>query len=280
MIEKAVLQAMLLCAYCVLAGGMFFEHAVLGGERARAVRERTEEVRLRAASWALIAGFLTTALAFVADRGGANGAILVWARVALLLALLAMLRRRRFGAPTTILALLLLGAQSASSRSAAAGAAALAGDWFHLACAAFWLGGVVMLAATAGAALRDPDAAVVRAFGAVVERFSPFALFCVGALALGGIAQSAGFLDGIAALWTTDYGRALLVKIVLFGVLIGFGAWHRQALAPRLRQWALRRGEVSEGASLVRGFLGSLRAEAVFGAALLAAVGVMKATEL
>jgi putative copper export protein len=280
MIEKAILQTMQLCAYCVVAGGFFFEHVVLRGERLRSVREHASTARLRAISWALIAAFLTTALTFIAERGGANATIGVWVRVGLLLALLGLLRQRRIGWATTLLTLLLLGGQSAASRSAAFGVPALAGDWFHLACAAFWLGGVVILTVTAGSVARDGDAAVVRAFGAAVERFSPFALFCVGALALGGIAQSSQFLSGVDALWATEYGRALLVKVAVFGVLIGFGAWHRQALAPRLRRWALRKGDAAEGVGVVRRFQRSLRAEAAFGTLLLAAVGVMKAITL
>jgi len=111
----------------------------------------------------------------------------------------------------------------------------------------------------------------------VIDRFSPIALFCVAGLALGGIAQSAQFLGSVEALWTTDYGRALSAKLALFAVLVGFGAFHRQVLAPQVRRWALRRSEAGDG----RGFAleGSVFVgiEVIVGALLLAMVGVMKA---
>lgn len=288
MLENTLWQGLLLCSYCALAGGFFIEWTALAGDRARAVREKTATARLRATSWALIAAFLSTALAFIAARGadGEIGTVVVWVRVALLLAMLVLLRNRVRGPWTTSAALLLLGTQSMLSRSADHGAAALLSDWLHLTLAAFWLGGVLMLAVIAGELARAPAASAVRSYGAVVDRFSPLALFCVAGLALGGIAQSAQFLGSFEALWTTDYGRALSVKLVLFAVLIGFGAFHQQVAAPRLRNWALRKGgagdsggagDADDGSEFAGRFRLSLRLEVLFAALLLTAVGVMKA---
>jgi len=145
---------------------------------------------------------------------------------------------------------------------------------------------VLTLAVIAGELARAPAASAVRSYGAVVDRFSPLALFCVAGLALGGIAQSAQFLGSFEALWTSDYGRALSAKLVLFAVLIGFGAFHQQVLAPRLRHWALRKGgagdfdgagDAGDGSEFAHRFRLSLRLEALFAALLLMVVGVMKA---
>lgn len=285
MLENILWQGLLLCAYFALAGGFFVEWTALAGERTRVVREKTATARLRATSWALIAAFLTTAVAFIAARGagGEVGTVVVWVRVALLLVMLVLLRNRVRGPWTTLAVLLLLGTQSVLSRSAGHGAFALLSDWLHLTLAAFWLGGVLMLVVIAGELARAPAASAVRSYGAAVDRFSPLALFCVAGLALGGIAQSAQFLGSFEALWTSDYGRALSVKLVLFAVLIGFGAFHQQVLAPRLRHWALQKsgasgvGDASDGSEFARRFHLSLRLEALFAALLLTAVGAMKA---
>ncbi|MCX6018238.1 MAG: CopD family protein [Chloroflexi bacterium] len=278
MLENTLWQGLLLCAYCALTGGFFIERTALAGEYARLVHERTQTARLRATSWALIAAFLTTALAFIAAQGvgGEIGTVIVWVRVGLLLVLLVLLRNRVRGPWAALLSLLLLGTQSALSRSAAMGIPALLGDWLHLTLAAFWLGGVVMLGVIAVALVREPDVVVMHSFGAAIERFSPLALFCVAGLALGGIAQSAQFLGSFEALWTSDYGRALSVKLVLFAVLIGFGAFHQLVLAPQLRRWALMKGAADDGAALVRRFRRGLVAEAVLGGVLLLAVAAMK----
>jgi copper transport protein len=279
MAENTLMQSLLLCAICALSGACFLEATALSGERARAVRERTQTARLRAASWFLIAAFLTTALAFVAGRGrnGAIETIVVWVRVGLLLLMLALLRARAVAAASSLAAAALLATQSALSRSAEHDVLALFGDWLHLTLAACWLGGVLMLGVVAGALAHDPDAAAVRSYGAVIDRFSPVALFCVAGLALGGIAQSAQFLGSVEALWTTDYGRALSAKLALFAVLVGFGAFHRQVLAPQVRRWALRRSEAGDGRGFVLRFRLSLSIEVIVGALLLAMVGVMKA---
>src|SRR5205085_5761936 len=94
-----------------------------------------------------------------------------------------------------------------------------------------------------------------------------------------GIAQAALFLKGFEALLNTDYGRALSIKIALFVVLIGFGAFHQQVILPRLRLVLLSRKSIEPArySHDVARLRISLLLEAVFGAVLLLLVGMMLA---
>jgi len=80
-----------------------------------------------------------------------------------------------------------------------------AADLLHLGGAAVWLGGVASLAL---------------ARTGTVRRFSQFALPAVAVLALGGGARALTELSAVSQLWTTSYGRALLVKTAIFAALL------------------------------------------------------------
>jgi copper transport protein len=69
-----------------------------------------------------------------------------------------------------------------------------------------------------------------------VARFSPFALGSVIALAITGVVQAIIEVGSFSALVDTAYGRAVLIKVTLLCVLIGFGAMNRQRLIPALRR--------------------------------------------
>src|SRR5262249_26551104 len=80
-----------------------------------------------------------------------------------------------------------------------------AADLLHLGGAAVWLGGVASLAL---------------ARTGTVRRFSQFALPAVAVVALGGGARALTELAAVSQLWTTSYGRALLVKTAIFAALL------------------------------------------------------------
>ena len=164
-------------------------------------------------------------------------------------------------------------------------------DWFHLTLASVWLGGVAMLGVVVRqmSEVRDQTSdnplVGIRSLSFVVDRFSLVALFCVIGLAMSGIAQAGIFVKGLDELWTTSYGRALSLKVILFGVLIGFGAFHQQVIAPTLRRAIIGRGDPFDSTTfrsglprpydMVARFRVSLLIEAVVGAVLLAAVGIL-----
>ena len=80
-----------------------------------------------------------------------------------------------------------------------------AADLLHLGGAAVWLGGVASLAL---------------ARTGTVRRFAQFALPAVAVVALGGAARALTELSSISQLWTTSYGRTLLVKTAIFAALL------------------------------------------------------------
>jgi putative copper export protein len=278
-----LLETLKLCAFCALAGGVFFERLI----PATGALERTVTARLRWLSWAIIVALVAGALRFVFQRYGGvqtNTAVwLVFAELGLLLVLRKLLGDRAQGGwPATIAALALLAAHSAGSRSAGLGVLQAAGDWLHLALAAMWLGGVAYLAVitltlarTPAAAAATGPAAELRTLSTVVGRFSPLAMFCVAGLIIGGVAQAAAFFDSVEAVTTTAYGQALSTKLGVALALIGFGAFHQQIAAPRLRRSALAPADDLAGAG-VRRLRVTLWLEAAVGAALIALVALMK----
>jgi copper transport protein len=80
-----------------------------------------------------------------------------------------------------------------------------AADLLHLGGAAVWVGGVASLAL---------------ARTGTVSRFAQFAVPAVAVIALGGGARALTELSAVSQLWTTSYGRALVVKTAIFAALL------------------------------------------------------------
>ena len=98
----------------------------------------------------------------------------------------------------------------------------------------------------------------------LVRRFSPMALAAVATIVLSGVVTGVFYLASVDDLWTTPYGRALLLKVVLFLATgaVGFYNWRR--LTPRL-------GEASGPGRLLR----SARLELLLAAAVLMVTAVL-----
>ncbi|MFL5955625.1 MAG: copper resistance protein CopC [Gaiellaceae bacterium] len=110
-------------------------------------------------------------------------------------------------------------------------------DLAHLASGAVWIGGLVALVYVVPRATSD-DATRL----AVVRRFSTTALVAVVVLALTGLARALTELSHVSQVWSTSYGRALIVKTLLFAPLLGLGWLNRTLLLgvfARLRRSAL-----------------------------------------
>jgi putative copper resistance protein D len=99
----------------------------------------------------------------------------------------------------------------------------------HLLGAAFWLGALTPLLIVA----RDAD---LPRLAAVAGRFGAVAVFVVGALLAAGLTLLCMLLGGIAALWSSAYGRGILVKLTLVACLLGLAAFNKLRLTPRLRR--------------------------------------------
>jgi hypothetical protein len=150
----------------------------------------------------------------------------------------------------------------------------IAFDALHAWATAVWLGGLVMLAVLALPLLRalgDEDR--VRMGAAVVVRFSGLAVAAVVVLVVTGVYRALAELPSLSALWTTGYGVALLVKLGIFAVMLGFAGWNRVALHPRLERHAL--GIASGGPQALRSLAASVWAEVLLAVAVTIAVAVL-----
>ncbi|MDB4950023.1 MAG: copper resistance domain protein [Gemmatimonadetes bacterium] len=183
-----------------------------------------------------------------------------------------LLARRGAGGGWTLAALptLVLAAVPALSGHAAAAdrpALAVALDWVHVLGASVWLGMLfVLLAAGIPAALARRGAGSAEAFAALVNRFSPVAMAGAVAAAATGIGSACLRLDAVSQLWTTDYGRALLVKLGLLVLTACVGGYNWRTVRPSLG---------TEGATLR--LRASARAEIALGALALLATAVLVA---
>src|SRR4029077_9793316 len=110
------------------------------------------------------------------------------------------------------------------------------GDMLHLCAAGLWMGGLVPLVIFL-AHTRTSFSLAKRVPG-VLGRFSTLSLCCVSVLVASGISNSWLLVGSIHALFTTPYGRLLLVKLALFAILIGFGARNRFLVKGKLAKAA------------------------------------------
>lgn len=109
-----------------------------------------------------------------------------------------------------------------------AGTVQLAGDLVHLVAAGAWLGALVGLAAMLWAG--NNAAATHRA----VERFAPVGTVIVAAIVGSGLVNGL-YLVGwpnLGRLTSTLYGQLLLLKLALFGGMLGLAAINRFRLSP------------------------------------------------
>ena len=109
----------------------------------------------------------------------------------------------------------------------------LTADVLHLLAASAWIGGLVPLALLLAFA-RSRSGPWLATATAVTRRFSVLGIVSVATLIASG-ATNAWFLVGsFKALTTTEYGRVLMLKLVLFVVMLAIAAINRNVLTPQL----------------------------------------------
>lgn len=114
--------------------------------------------------------------------------------------------------------------------------AAVAVDVAHFLSAGGWLGGLTCVLLCGLPALRAPDvAARAAAGGRLVRAYHRTAAECVLLTVISALIAAWLRLPQLSDLWTTDYGLALLRKIVVVLIVIAFGFFHwRRAV---VRDW-------------------------------------------
>jgi copper transport protein len=134
-------------------------------------------------------------------------------------------RYPRVSPATWLPALLLLPAPSLAGHALDAGRPRfeLPVDIAHVAASSIWLGGLLALAAY----MRRGDARE-----APVRTFSALALASVVVLAATGVIRAFAELTSVGHVWTTSYGRLLVVKTALLAALVAVGWVNRYRLLP------------------------------------------------
>ncbi|MGK2955620.1 MAG: FixH family protein [Solirubrobacterales bacterium] len=118
-------------------------------------------------------------------------------------------------------------------------------DVLHVAAMSIWAGGLAALIFLLPATTRGLNSGVDRSsvLTDFLLRFSTVALGCVIVIAVTGTIQAIVEVNSFFALVDTAFGRAVLIKIILFFILIGLGAKNRRRIIPAL----VARREKGEG---------------------------------
>ena len=252
-------------AFAILVAQPIVAHT---GDEAGAEFEGLDELLLRLTGWSilvtLVSGLFWLGLVAAnmsgrplgeALQGDAIGIVLtrtnfgrVWelrlALVALLSAYFLLLRNRlrihrgwagfRTGAAVLGACLLmsLAGAGHAAGTDLSVRLLHLTSDAVHLLAGGVWLGALVPLAYVLG---QVPVSATGSTLSwEVSRRFSALGMASVGGVLATGIVNAWLLVGRLPALFDTAYGRLLLVKIALFGIMVGIAAINRFHLTPRL----------------------------------------------
>lgn len=145
-------------------------------------------------------------------------------------------------------------------------ALAVLSDALHVLGAGVWLGTLAVLVAAGLPVALAGDGPAVSALASMVRRFSPVALVSASLVAATGAANALFHLGAIPELWTTGYGRALLVKLALVAI----------AAAAGFHNWRTAGPALGTPGSAGR-FRGSATVELAAGAAVLLATAVLAA---
>jgi putative copper export protein len=103
-------------------------------------------------------------------------------------------------------------------------------DVLHVIAGGLWLGTLAVMALV-GLTRRTNS---IDAVTETVNAFSPLALGSAALIAVSGTVAAWSHLGALSALWTTTYGRTLIVKLLVVGLVLAAGAFNWRKLTPRL----------------------------------------------
>jgi copper transport protein len=125
-----------------------------------------------------------------------------------------------------------------SGHAAAVGrltAVAIVTDGVHVFAVAGWLGTLLLMIGVGfSEAARSDTARSPATIARMVNAFSPAALAFAAVAAATGIASAVFELETLRALWTTGYGRTLLIKLGMVSLVVAAGAFNWRRMKPRL----------------------------------------------
>ena len=257
----AIVRAIHFAATSIVAGSLIFRLLVvepsLGSPEAVAIRKQTHRVAaiglavavVSGAIWVLLQATTMSGLPFSEAMTADVLSMVVTetqfgltqdARFALAIVLAACLTHDHLAAPRWLGLMSALGLIAAIAWTGHAGAGDgaigtlhLAADVLHLIGAGAWLGGLVSLTLLFSAVRRDCSASMLLARDAT-QRFSVLGIVCVGTLILSGTVNAWILVGSLHALFFSEYGRLLTLKIGLFAIMLLFAAVNRFWLMPGL----------------------------------------------
>jgi putative copper resistance protein D len=110
----------------------------------------------------------------------------------------------------------------------------LTADVLHLIAAAVWIGGIVPFAFLLASARHHHTIEWASLALGSVLRFSTLGIIAVGTLLVTGIVNAWILVGSVRALFFTEYGQLLALKLVVFGLMLTFAALNRFCLTPQL----------------------------------------------
>jgi copper transport protein len=155
---------------------------------------------------------------------------------------------------------------------------AIAFDWAHLVATAAWLGGLMPLLLALLVLRQQDPAGRARSTATMVARFTALATAAIVVLAATGSYAALQHLAQVSELWTTTYGRALSVKLVLLGGLLLLGGYNRWRVHPQVVGQSTRTSSRASVTTLLTHLAWSIRLELGAGVLLLVAVGILTAS--
>jgi putative copper resistance protein D len=148
-------------------------------------------------------------------------------------------------------------------------------DSAHLIAAGLWPGGLLPLTLLLIRASRSNNPLLLLAASLITRRFSAISLLVVSALAATGLTNSYFLVGSLPALVTTTYGRLLVMKLSLFSIMIGFGAYNFLRLKPQL---ALADEQNAKRPNALRKLMRNVIAELCLGMIIVLIVGALGVT--
>lgn len=149
-------------------------------------------------------------------------------------------------------------------------------DWLHLVFAGLWVGGLFHLVLNLKPALSKVGAPQrVQVLNRVIPIFTRYAVPSTIVIALTGIYNSWIHLDSFNSLWTTAYGKAVLLKIAIFLPMVALGGLNTFVLHPRTKRLLAREAAIDEHGQMSRSFHRSVFVEALLGVAVLLVAAIL-----
>jgi putative copper resistance protein D len=147
----------------------------------------------------------------------------------------------------------------------------LAADALHVLAAAAWIGGLVSLVLLLAVISKIPPMPGAALAQDVAQRFSTLGMLSVAILVLSGTVNSWILVGSFDGLFADEYGRLLILKLIIFAFMLAFAAVNRFWLTPRLAVSSANTGQSEALRQLTR----NSAIEIALGLAIFAVVGLL-----